>query len=388
MKKLLLALTFFLVTSHPLFAIEGGYKEGLTLQSDDGHYSLKTNLFLQFQHQFLHVDGQGSTNSFQIRRGRICFGGNAFVQELTYRFEFEFVGGLTNNVSPANAVTGPNLRDGYVNYDLGNGFEIKLGQFKVPFNFEELVSDTQQQFADRSMTNDTFTFNRDLGLNLHGRVLDKKLEYNLFAANEGNNQNTFNKNNMMLLGSRVAYNLLGDHGYTTSDPENSSEPQLMVGAAENFNRVGAPTAADMSVISMTGDAAFRYHGISAFGAGYYSRNQSASTNTFGFSGQTGYFLFPEHLEVIGRFNTVLPTGGVTKGYEVGGGLASYFKGHRLKAILDYNVLINSPLVLDTNGAAAPAGVNNPGNIVTTGGAPGFVQGQNDHRVRTQLQVVF
>ncbi len=72
---------------------------------------------------------------------------------------------------------------------------------------------------------------------------------------------------------------------------------------------------------------------------------------------------------------------VCNGYEAGGGLNYYFYGHRLKLSTDYAMLINSPLVL-------AAGVAGPKLIAITGGAPGFVQDQNDHRVRTQLQVFF
>jgi hypothetical protein len=386
MTKKVLPLLVLLSISSTGYALEGGYKEGLYLQSDDGNYLLKTNLFLQLQHQFLSVEGQGKTNSFQIRRARVFFTGNAFTPDLTYRIEFEFAFGATNNVSEAVAFTGPNLRDAYVNYDFGNGIEIKGGQFKVPFSLDELIGDTSQQFIDRSISNDAFSFNRDLGVDLHGRLFDRKFEYHLFAMNEGTNQNTANNNNEMLFGGRFVYNILGDHGYTSGDSGHSENPQLMVGTAANFNRVGAPAAADQSVISATGDIAFRYKGFSTIGAGYYMRNQTASTNTLGFLGQVGYFIISKHLEAAARFTGVIPTtAGVTNGYEAGGGLGYYFKGHRLKIMSDYAILINSPLILGVGGAA---GVNASANIVTTGGVPGFVQNQNDHRVRTQFQMVF
>ncbi len=374
------------LTAH---AIEGGYKEGLYIQTDDGNYLLKTRLFLQLQHQFLSVEGQGKTNSFQTRRARFLFLGNAFNPDLTYQFEFEMASGLTNNVSESVAETGPNLRDAWINYNTGHSIEIKAGQFKIPFNLGELISDTRQQFIDRSQTDDAFSYSRDIGLDLHGRVIDKKCEYHLYIFNDGNNQNRFNKNNEFLFGARVGYNILGDHGYTASDVDTSEEPQLMVGAAGTFNRVGAPAAADQSVTATTGDVAFRYKGFSTIGAGYYLRNYTAGTNTFGFEGQAGYFILPKRLEAVARYTGVIPTAvGVANGYEVGGGLNYYFYGHRLKLLTDYAVLINSPLVLGSTVAPVVAPVSGPAAIDTTGGAPGFIQNQNDHRVRTQLQVFF
>ena len=377
-------------TMRPAQAIEGGYKEGLFVQSDDGDYLLKTRLFLQLQHQFLSLEGQGKTNGFQVRRTRLLFLGNAFHPDFTYQFEFEMASGLTNNVSESVAETGPNLRDSWINYDTGRGIEIKAGQFKVPFNLGELIPDSKQQFIDRSETDDAFSYSRDIGLDLHGRVIDKKLEYHAYVFNDGLNQNKFIKNNEMLFGARIVYSFLGDHGYTASDVENSASPQFMAGIAGTYNRVGAPAVADQSVIAATGDVAFRYRGFSTISAAYYLRNQTAGTNSFGLEGQAGYFILPNRLEAIVRCSGVIPTAaGFANGYEGGGGLNYYFYGHRLKLLTDYALLINSPLVLGvSNAVPAIAPVTGPAAIVVTGGAPGFVQNQNDHRVRTQLQVVF
>lgn len=394
MKKRVLVLTLILAAAalltRDVHAIEGGYKDGLYIQSDDGKNSLKTNLFLQFQYQFLAVEGQGKANSFQIRRGRLLFSGNALTEDLTYMFHFEFVGGRTNNPAEGVAFTSPNLLDGYVNYAVVPAFEIKAGQFKVPYNLEELVADQKNQFIDRPISNDVFSFNRDLGVALHGRPWGKIFDYTVYAMNEGTNRNASNKNNEMLFGGRFIFNALGDAGYSTADPDDTADPQLMLGVAGNFNRVGAPAAPDQSVISATGDALFRYRGFSALAAGYYLRNHTASTNTFGFIGQTGYFIIPHHLEVMARYCGVIPTAaGVTNGYEAGGGLAYYFMGHKLKLITDYAMLINSPLVMGVSNATPPiAAVSAPANVATTGGAPGFFQNQNDHRVRTQFQLFF
>ncbi|MBI3541437.1 MAG: hypothetical protein HY073_04805 [Deltaproteobacteria bacterium] len=336
------------------YTLEGGYKDGLYIQTDEGDYLLKTRFFLQTQHQFLSLQGQGKTNGFQVRRARVLFLGNAFNPQLTYQFELEMASGTTSVVSKGAATTGPNLLDGYVNYDFNNGLEVKAGQFKVPFNMDELTPDTKEQFIDKSISNDVFRFGRDTGVNLHGRIFEK-------------------------------YNFLGDHGYTTSDPTDSQEPQLMTAVAANFNRGGTVAGPDQSLIATTADVVFRFHGFSSLSAGYYFRNQTATTSTYGFLEQAGYFLIPKQLEVVARGTGVLPGAGVTKGYEAGGGLNYYFRGHNLKLLTDYAVLINSPLVL---GLAGAAGTNGPTNIALTGAVPGFVQGQNDHRVRTQLQVFF
>ncbi len=386
---LMIVVTQLLPTGSAQATIEGGYKDGLYLQTDDGNYQVKTNFFLQFQHQFLNIEGQGKTNGLQIRRSRVVFSGNAFSPELTYKFELELGSGLTNNVSRAVAETGPNLRDAWINYDVKNGIEIRAGQFKVPFNLAELIPDHKQQFIDRSTVNDALGYSRDMGIDVHGRVIDKKLEYHVYVFNEGLNSNKFNNTNDMLFGGRLGYNFLGDHGYTSSDVEDSEDPQLMAGVATTVNRVN-PAGAKQTLIATTGDVAFRYKGFSTIGSGYYLRNQTGKTNTYALEGQAGYFVIPKHLEVIARYSGVIPTaGGVTNGHEVGGGLNYTFYGHRLKLMMDYAILINSPLVLgNTTVVPAIAAVAGPKAIIVTGGAPAFIQNQNDHRVRTQLQVFF
>ena len=57
--------------------IDAGYDKGLYIKADDGKYQLKFNIQIQPQYQFLSLEGQGKTNTFQIRRGRLIFSGNA-----------------------------------------------------------------------------------------------------------------------------------------------------------------------------------------------------------------------------------------------------------------------------------------------------------------------
>ncbi|MDO8526262.1 MAG: hypothetical protein Q7T03_01085, partial [Deltaproteobacteria bacterium] len=88
MKKITVAVLLGLVclTRVSWAAIDGGYDNGLFIQTPDQKYRLKFNLQLQPQYQFLSIDSQGNTDTFQIRRGKVFFIGNAFKKELTYQF--------------------------------------------------------------------------------------------------------------------------------------------------------------------------------------------------------------------------------------------------------------------------------------------------------------
>lgn len=224
---------------------------GPIFEDKDGQWKTQIDVQLQPQYQFLAIEGTGDTNSLQIRRGRIIFKGYAFTEDLTYKFQFEAVGGRTSNASPGVAYTGPNLRDAYLNYAVLDAFQIKAGQFKPYYNREELTSSSELQFVDRSLTNEVFSFNRDLAVAIHGLAWKKRFEYAFFGANEGTNQNTQNNNKMFLVGGRFVYNVLGHHGYTFSDVDYSEFPHLAWGLAANYNKIGAPTAADNSVFAVT-----------------------------------------------------------------------------------------------------------------------------------------
>lgn len=369
----------FAPSKYVFASVDIGYERGLYIKTDDGKYKLKTNVQIQPQYQFLSIEGQGKTNTFQIRRARLIFSGNAFTKKLTYKFQFEAVGGRTSTTrESAGAARGPNLRDAYINYAFSDGIQLKAGQFKPYFNFEELTGSTKLQFVDRGLSNEAFSFNRDLGAAIHGKLLDKTLEYAVYVTNEGSNRNTVNPNNELLIGGRFVYAIAGENKYTQADVEWSEDPNIALGIAANYNRVA--TAPDNTIIGVTGDITARYRGFSVIGAGFYFRNHTLGQNTIGFLGQVGYFIIPEHFEIAGRFAGVIPkTAGAANGYEGGLALNYYAYGHRFKVQTDYNVLINSALVL--GGAAAPG-------LVSGGALPGFIQDQVDHRVRTQMQLYF
>lgn len=356
-----------------------GYSKGFFIKTCDEDFKLKINVQLQTQYQFLSIEGAAKINTFQIRRARLIFKGNAFDPDLTYKFQFEAKGGRVSTATEGDGATGPNLRDAWLNYRIVDGFQVKGGQLKTAFNREELTSSSKLQFVDRSINNEVFTHGRSLAVQFHGHFLDKAIEYAVYFANDAARRNITNLNNEMLLGGRFVWNALGYIGYTMSDLKDREDVALSFGVAGAVDRPMV-AANDPTLIYGSFDTTLMWAGFSFLGEFNYMRNQTVGTNTLGFLGQVGYFLIPEHFEVALRGAAVIPRGAATNGYETGAALNYFFKGHNLKIQADYNILWNSALISNVNNA--------PAIIARTGGAPGFIQNQNDHRARLQAQLVF
>lgn len=355
---------------------EAGYDKGFYIADDEGNFKLKTNLQVQSQYQFLSLDeagGSETVHTFQIRRGRIAFSGFAFSENLTFKFQIEALGGKASATNKGADMSGPSLKDGYINYKFADYFQLRTGQHKLSFNREELTSSSKQQFVDRSMLNDVFTLGRDLGLTAHGKFAEDRFHYAVYAAHNGKGDRKFNDNFSVIVGARVSYNLLGDHGYTMADVKDSEDHHLVISAG------GAYDSGDVKVFGLTGDIAYRYNGFSALGEFNYGNDSDSDVTVYGFLGQAGYFILPERFEVAGRGVAVMVKD-QTNGYEFGGALNYYFKGHNLKLQLDYAMLLNSSLALD--------GATGPGNFLTADGAYVnlFTEDKTDHRVRLQLQL--
>ena len=66
------------------------------------------------------------------------------------------------------------ILDAYVNVGLSPAFQVRVGKFKTPVGLEQLQSDPVAFFNERSVATG-LTPNRDVGLQISGDVLDKRL---------------------------------------------------------------------------------------------------------------------------------------------------------------------------------------------------------------------
>src|SRR5262249_16330323 len=145
-----------------------------------------------------------------------------FSKNIQYTLEYDFAAS--------------SLRSTYLQLVHCDALKFKVGNFKVPFDLEALVSGSEQQFVDRSIVYTYFGIpdQREVGATLTGEVADKLIEYEVGAFNgEGNNK--INANQSVRWSGRLNFRVAGTKGYEYADTKNSSDPQVMFGVSGMFN---------------------------------------------------------------------------------------------------------------------------------------------------------
>jgi phosphate-selective porin OprO and OprP len=289
--------------------------------------------------------GQGK-GEFRIRRAKTTFEGWFWKPELYYQVQLSWAG-------PEEGVTTQTpLEDLYINWDASRKgtFEIRFGQYKVPFGRQQMTTSSRLQFVDRSLLAGEFTPGRDIGIEFLGLVAGKKLEYHAGIFNGNAASRNANDNGKFRYVARLSFQPLGEVPYAECDFETKDKPLLALAAQVQNNNLYGATAAlgpngptDLNTTSLGGDLVFLYRGLSVFGE-YYHRNRKPETGaTFhsdGYNLQAGYFLKRNKVEVAFRYAAWDPTDLVAGDdlSEVGGSLNYYVLEQRLKFQADFREL--------------------------------------------------
>ena len=281
-----------------------------------------------------------SRASFQIRRAKTRVDGFLLWKELTYELQIGWAGA---DSGIATGTTFSGLEDAYLNWDVSKkqAFEVRGGQFKVPFGRQELTSSERLQFVDRSIVTDEFVRGRDVGVQVAGLLVAKKLSYALGLFNGNGRNRPTNDNSKFLYAARVTFQPWGGVGYSEGDFESKDHPLFEVaGELQRNNQQLVTNANDFDDTTFGADAVFKWKGISLY-AEYFDRKRTpeegASFHSTGFVGQAGCFLQRDRWEVAFRYAVFDPID-FSPGNdrtEVGGALSYYIRGHRLKLQSDF-----------------------------------------------------
>ncbi len=354
MRKLFTVLSLTLAMSavgffSKAYALEAGYKPGgFFIKSEDGNYSIKIGGQAQFRFDYDINDGDENDIGFEIKRFRLKLGGNLFNKNFTYKAQIAW-----------EKFDDELLYDALINYKvLGNNFEVRLGQQKVPWIRQQIISSSAQMFVDRSLASGEFLVQRphgsiddfklkgnvrDIGIVLHGAPFDKKLEYSAAIFN-GEGPNNVNTNGNFLYNFRLVYNVLGNAGYgLESDYDQSESPSLFLGATFNYN---TQNITENNIIQLGGEAGLKYRGFSTTGEFFYRHTDTSddmldSFTDYGYYVQAGYFVIPKRMEVAARASQVFLEGPDNDRGEFQLGLSGYIYDTRLRVHSDYSYLPTS-----------------------------------------------
>jgi hypothetical protein len=372
-----------------------GYKDGFFAKSADGNFSMTIGGYVQVRYQYTNFDETGfndavsdvgsvfglgaegsdalvssylkagghptgpDRNEIDIRRGRFFVSGNVIDQYTHYFMQIE----TGDSPDDAGGNANVSLRDYFIDYTRFDPFNLKIGQFKVPFGRQELTSASRLLFQDRSVATTFFTPARNGGAgiqaygSLGGDTKDLFEYYGGIFNGEGQNNSNLagtgliNDGPGLMYAGRVAVNPLGTYGYNEPDTDSLTNQSENLRATIGGNIVWHPDDAlpggfDVDTTIVGGDVGAKWMGVSVQGEYFHSHTDPmlSGTKSFDFDGwygQAGWIIPQTNFEVAGRYGQLLDSDGVltldkdSTLNEWSIGANYYFKAHRAKLQADW-----------------------------------------------------
>ena len=333
-----------------------GYNNGFFISSADGNFKLNLSLLAQARFTWNYQPGENisstapgadttangtgdgvSTWAFENRRTQMAFSGNVVDPSWTYMARMNYGSAVDPYTPTRDEVV---LQDAWVNKDFGNGFGVKVGQFKSPFMAESLRNDGAQLTAERSVVDYTFSggYTQGIMLNYTQDMFRAMGSYNNGPRAQNGTWSTGSNNSISLAG-RAEFKAMGSWSQFDNESSlKSDESGLVIGAAiQYYNNRGAASAATgaqytpsvespvyggfnsytfesvttTGAVDWTVDATFKSGGMNLSAAFVGANATGQSTDSFGLttsqSGTSygmvvqGGYRFTDSLEAFGRW---------------------------------------------------------------------------------------
>ena len=252
---------------------------------------------------------------------------------------------------------------------------LKIGQWKIHYNRERVISSGKQQMMDRSIMTYFFTIDRQQGISLYGRLNSGGLaDFNYWLAllNGTGRGSGLNKNGNAMYMGRLQWNFLGEPvPFMGSDLERREKPAgelslaglLNRSAYTRFSQAGGGslerfpigTNDQYGLKQLLIESAFMYRGLSWQQEFHFKRIEdfvnTSTTDMVGNYLQAGYFFnqligwVPEKLELAFRHAIFDPDRSLQDDLvnEFSLVLNYFFKGHRNKLTAEVIVHHFQPL---------------------------------------------
>ncbi len=250
--------------------------------------------YTQLRYQVL--DEPGKKDGFDIRMARLDVKG-AVSPYFAYRLQTEFA-------------DKPKIIDAYAEIKIADYFTITAGQFKIPFSLENLTSSNKLEMIDRAQAVEALAARgkdvignqngRDLGIQIGGILVKNKttnlpvIEYRLGVFNGSGINVADTANEAKDVGGRLIVSpikglSIGAGLYNGWD--RAIKPDVK-GKSQTRNRYGLDASYTTARLSLKGEYIYGIDG---------------KTDKKGWYLQAGYFVIPQKLQVLAKYDTFDPS---------------------------------------------------------------------------------
>jgi hypothetical protein len=336
--------------------LKATYDRGVVVATEDGDFQLRLALRNQIRFEVARTidDGAESEARFSIPRSRLQVEGWVFGEDTRYKLELAL--GDRGSFSF--------VRDLWVEQALGTTpVRVRVGQWKRPFNRQELVADFSSELNERAITAELAGGGRDLGLAVHNdyEASPDGLEWALGVFNSFSGgadrpaiattcaeemtgiecgtppPSTVPRDFAPAVVARAGWNHGGIKGYSEGDLE-GGPLRVAVGASYKIDLADLGDAAALSHGAEV-DALLKVHGFD-LQLGVYLMKLAAADAQLGAFGQAGQFVLPERAQVAARLAVAPSTvpGSDRQQLEARAAFNWFWEGHRWKLATDVGVL--------------------------------------------------
>ncbi|MBK7077947.1 MAG: hypothetical protein IPH44_37350 [Myxococcales bacterium] len=335
-------------------AISAKYDKGLTFETADGEYELKLGIRSQFRLEAARPDVAGTefATRFSVPRLRLQLEGHAYGEANGYKVEFDMA-------NKGFAL----LKDFFIDHAFAKDLHLRAGQWKRPFNRQEMVSDFGSEFLERSLANEFAGAGRDLGVAVHNNYekSPEGLEWAVGVFNAASEKASIKT--ACLPGATPTDPLICTSGTPSNVPADFG-PAIVVHAGWNHGGIKGYSEGDLEggplryavglsyrmnprdfdkdanddlniEHAVALDAMVKVEGLGISGAVILKKDGQADAEV-GFYGQAGYMVVPK--KILGALRFAQVPEDDEQRFEILGGVDYFLHGHNFKLMADGGVI--------------------------------------------------
>lgn len=241
---------------------DGNFGDGLRFETKNETFGLKFGTRIQPRWDFeYNLETDSYVDRMRIKRARLKFDGFFINKNLRYKIEYDVVGGY--------------VRDAVVKYRFQPKWDLWFGQTKLPGNRERIISSGNLQLVDRSIFNDFYTIDRDLGFQLRNEFkIGKVIIRDSWALSAGNGILDLSASKGMEFTGKVEVLPLGKFtkkgDFIGGDLYREEKVKITVALGADYNQmayksngqVGLRTGAEADLFLIFADFMLKYRGFS------------------------------------------------------------------------------------------------------------------------------